>query len=205
MGYWQHIDIEGKKIGYARVSTEDQILDMQIDALTGAGCDPIETDHGISGGVEALRPGLHKALSVLEPGDAFIVFKLDRLGRSVLHLSDLLTRFNKDGIHFVSLSEGINTTTPGGKLVYHIIAAVAEFQRDLIRENTVCGLEAARARGAQLGRPLALNEYQIVEAHRALEQDRASMQAVADRCGVSEITLRRALARMGLSISPECS
>ncbi len=203
MGYWQHIDIEGKKIGYARVSTEEQVLDMQIDALTGAGCDPIETDHGISGGAEALRPGLHRALSVLKPGDAFIVFKLDRLGRSVLHLSDLLTRFNKDGIHFVSLSEGINTTTPGGKLVYHIIAAVAEFQRDLIRENTVCGLEAARARGTQLGRPYALNEYQILEAHRVFAQEQASFEVLAERCGVSKITLKRAFKRMGLSLIVE--
>ena len=170
---------------------------MQLDALNAAGCVQSFRDHGVSG-AKAARPGLDKALGALEAGDALIVFKLDRLGRSVLHLSDLLTHFRNEDIHFVSLSEGINTATPGGKLVYHIFAAVAEFQRDLIRENTVCGMQAARERGAKIGRPYALSECMILEAHRILEQDGLPLDFIADRCGVSEMTLRRSFRRLGL-------
>ncbi len=197
MDAWQLPEITGKRVGYARVSTEDQRLDMQLDALKAAGCSKIFRDQGVSG-AKAARPGLDETLKVLEAGDALIVFKLDRLGRSVLHLADLLTRFRNESIYFVSLSEGINTVTPGGKLVYHIFAAVSEFQRDLIRENTVCGMQAARERGAKIGRPYALTECMILEAHRILEQDGLPLDFIAARCGVSQMTLRRSFRRLGL-------
>jgi len=186
-----------RKVGYARVSTLDQRLDMQLDALNAAGCDEIFTDHGISG-AKAKRPGLDKALAALEPGNALVVFKLCRLGRSVLHLTDLLTRFKNENIHFVSLSEGINTTTPGGKLVYHIFASMAEFQRDLIRENTIHGLQAARDRGQKLGRPYALNEYAILGAHQRIEQEGATTADMARVLNVSHSTMKRAFQRFGL-------
>jgi DNA invertase Pin-like site-specific DNA recombinase len=186
-----------RKIGYARVSTVDQKLDMQLDALNAAGCDEIFTDHGISG-AKAKRPGLDKALAALAPGNALVVFKLCRLGRSVLHLTDLLTRFKNENIHFVSLSEGINTTTPGGKLVFHIFASMAEFQRDLIRENTIHGLQAARDRGQKLGRPFALDEYAILGAHRRIEQEGASIADMARVLNVSHSTMKRAFDRFGL-------
>lgn len=104
-----------RKVGYARVSTAEQKLDMQIDALKAAGCDDIFTDHGVSGG-KASRLGLDRALAVLRPSDQIVVYKLDRLGRSVSHLAELLKRFEREGIHFCALSEGINTTTSGGRL-----------------------------------------------------------------------------------------
>jgi len=189
-----------RKIGYARVSTAEQKLDMQLDALNAAGCDEIYTDHGISG-AKAKRPGLDKALAALAPGNALVVFKLCRLGRSVLHLTDLLTRFKNENIHFVSLSEGINTTTPGGKLIYHIFASMAEFQRDLIRENTIHGLQAARDRGQKLGRPYALDEYAILGAHRRIEQEGASTADMARVLNVSHSTMKRAFERFGLKIA----
>ncbi|MEP2856385.1 MAG: recombinase family protein, partial [Roseibium sp.] len=183
--------------GYARVSTPDQRLDMQLDALNAVACDPVFSDHGLSGGL-AERPGLDKALKALEAGDVLVVFKLDRLGRSVLHLADLLTRFEKEGIHFCSLSEGIDTTTSGGKLVYHLFSAFAEFQRDIIRENTVAGLVAARARGSRLGRPPKLDTWDVLEAHRQIRQDGRSIEEIAERCGVSSSTVSRAIRRVEL-------
>ena len=114
MSVWPLIECPGRKIGYARVSTKDQKLRMQRDALEAVGCDAVFEDHGVSGAKES-RAGLDAMLSKLEPGDSVVVFKLDRLGRSVLHLADLLVKFEQESVHFVSLSEGINTTTPGGK------------------------------------------------------------------------------------------
>lgn len=195
MSVWPHIDCAGRKIGYARVSTQDQKLRMQLDGLKAVGCDLIFEDHGVSG-AKSSRPGLDKMLAELKPGDSVIVFKLDRLGRSVLHLADLLVRFRNENIHFCSMSEGINTTTPGGKLVYHLFSAFAEFQRDIIVENTIEGMNAARRRGKHLGRPYALDEYAIVEAHRCYMQDKTSKKELAARCGVSRITLDRAFHRL---------
>lgn len=185
------------KIGYARVSTAEQRLDMQLDALDAAGCDKIFSDHGVSG-AKAKRPGLDNALATLQPGSALVVYKLCRLGRSVLHLSDLLTRFRNEKIHFVSLSEGINTNTSGGKLVFHIFASMAEFQRDLIRENTIHGLNAAKERGQKLGRPRALDECAVLNAHRKIEQDGASIAEMARGFNVSYSTMKRAIERMGV-------
>ena len=125
-----------------------------------------------------------------------VVFKLDRLGRSVLHLADLLTRFQKDGIHFCSLSKGINTTTPGGKLVYHVFSAVAEFQREIIVENTVQGQNAARRRGKRLGQPPPLDRHAAIEAHRQHCQKGVTNEELATRLSVSPSMLRRAYERI---------
>ncbi|MEP2761182.1 MAG: recombinase family protein [Hyphomicrobiales bacterium] len=182
-------------LGYARVSTDDQRLDMQFDALTRAACTQVYYDHGVSG-AKAARPGLDELLDALQAGDTLVVYKMDRLGRSVLHLADLLTRLDKDGVHFCSLTEGINTATPGGKLVFHIFAAIAEFHRDLIRENTRNGLAAARTRGARLGRPPKLSVEDVVEAHRLLHQEGWSVASLLERFEVSESTLLRGLRRL---------
>lgn len=193
------IEVTARRIGYARVSTQDQKLRMQLDALKAAQCDHIFKDHGISGG-KASRPGLDKALKTLKRGDALVVLKLDRLGRSVQHLSDLLVHLGNDGIHFCSLAEGINTTTPGGKLVYHLFAAFAEFQRDIIRENTVLGLAAARQRGTRVGRPRRLDIEAVLEGHRCVTQFGIPIGAVADRLEVCHATLTRGFKWAGLDL-----
>lgn len=195
MTIWPMIAAPGRKIGYARVSTKDQRLRMQRDGLNTAGCDLIFEDHGVSG-KESSRSGLDAMLAELRAGDTVVVFKLDRRGRSVLHLADLLVRFQKDGIHFCSLSEGINTTTPGGKLVYHLFSAFAEFQRDIIVENTLSGLDAARKRGHRLGRKPVLDMETVMAAHRAIAQDGLSVAEAARRFGADRSTLRRSLERV---------
>lgn len=195
--FFPSIEVTGRRIGYARVSTQDQKLRMQLDALKAAQCDLIFKDHGISGG-KASRPGLDNALKTLKRGDALIVLKLDRLGRSVQHLSDLLVRFGNEGIHFCSLAEGINTTTPGGKLVYHLFAAFAEFQRDIIRESTVLGLAAAKQRGKALGRPPSLSIETILAGHRAVMQQGVPINEVAQLYKVSPTTITRGFKRAGV-------
>lgn len=195
--FFPSVEVTGRRIGYARVSTADQKLRMQLDGLKAAQCDEIFKDHGISGG-KASRPGLDQALKTLRRGDALVVFKLDRLSRSVQHLSDLLVRLGNEGIHFCSLAEGINTTTPGGKLVYHLFAAFAEFQRDVISENTALGLAAARQRGTALGRPPLLSIDVILEGHRAVMQKGDSIREVARRYKVSSTTLTRGFKRAGV-------
>lgn len=188
---WPFIDSTGRMIGYARVSTKDQKLRMQMDALNAVNCDRIFKDHGVSG-AKASRPGLDDMLAELKAGDTVIVFKLDRLGRSVLHLSDLLVRFRDQQIGFVSIAEGINTTTPGGKLVYHLFSAFAEFQRDIIVENTNAGLEAARKRGKGLGRPRLLSADDICAAYEQINCGGQKLSEMASKLGVSRMTLSRA-------------
>lgn len=197
MSVWPQIKSGGRRIGYARVSTADQKLRMQLDALKAVSCDKIFKDHGVSG-AKSSRPGLDKMLSALQPGDTVVVFKLDRLGRSVLHLADLLVHFRNENIEFCSMSEGINTTTPGGKLVYHLFSAFAEFQREIIVENTVAGIEAARRRGKPIGRPRSLDPPTVVLAHEAINRNGVSRRDVVSRLGVSRMTLDRSLKRLGL-------
>ena len=192
---WSKISAPGRRVGYARVSTKDQKLRMQLEALKAIGCNPIFKDHGISG-AKGKRPGLDKALKLLRPGDSLVVFKLDRLGRSVLHLSDLLTRFQNEGIHFCSMSEGINTTTPSGKMIFHVLAAVAEFHRDIIIENTLSGLEAAKASGKRLGPDYKLDIETIAHAHQSVMQNGESIASVARRYGVSRSTIKRGFERL---------
>lgn len=197
--FWPALHGTARRIGYARVSTSEQRMDIQLEALEAVKCDEIFTDHGVSGG-KAERAGLDDLLKTLQRGDVLVVFKLDRLGRSVLHLADLLTRFRREGIHFCSLAEGVNTTTPGGKLVYHVFAAVAEFQRDMISENTALGIAAARARGEQIGRPHKLSACSVVDGHRIIMQQGISISEMARRMDVSHSTLTRAFKRYGLSL-----
>src|SRR5260221_14611943 len=145
------------KIGYVRVSKQEQHEALQIDALKEAGCEKWFLDK-ITGS-KAERKGLDEALAYLRPGDTFIVWKLDRAGRSLTHLIELLKGLKERGIEFVSLTEQIDTTTPGGKLIFHMMGALAEFERDLIRERTNAGLAAARARGHRGGRPKKLKTH----------------------------------------------
>jgi DNA invertase Pin-like site-specific DNA recombinase len=139
------------KIGYVRVSKQEQHEALQIDALKAAGCEKWFVDKMT--GSKAERKGLDEALAYVRPGDTFVVWKLDRAGRSLTHLIELLKGLQERGIEFISLTEQIDTTTPGGKLIFHLMGALAEFERDLIRERTNAGLAAAKARGRVGGRP----------------------------------------------------
>ena len=200
MTLFSMIDAPGRRVGYARVSTKDQKLRMQLDALNTVGCDPVFEDHGVSG-TKTSRAGLDQMLEELREGDTVVVFKLDRLGRSVLHLADMLVQFERDGIHFCSLSEGINTTTPGGKLVYYLFSAFAEFQRDIIAENTIAGLEAAKKRGKRIGRPKTLDDETILEAQLAIQRSGMSVSEAARHLGVNRSTLSRSLFKTMLRTS----
>src|SRR5512146_329660 len=164
-------------IGYARVSTLEQTLALQQDALTQAGCERLFTD--TASGSRADRPGLAEALAFARPGDTLVVWRLDRLGRSLRHLIDTVGALQERGIGLKSLQEQIDTTTSGGKLVFHVFGALAEFERDLIRERTQAGLLAARARGRRGGRPKALDPRKVQIA-RALYHDKSN--SVADIC-----------------------
>jgi DNA invertase Pin-like site-specific DNA recombinase len=146
-------------IGYARVSTHDQTLNLQQDALTKAGCNKIFTD--TASGAKTERIGLDEALSYVRNGDTLVVWRLDRLGRSLPHLITTMTSLEERGIGFKSLTENIDTTTSGGKLIFHIFGALAEFERNLIRERTKAGLTAARERGRKGGRPKSLTDRQL--------------------------------------------
>ena len=146
-------------IGYARVSTHDQNLDLQKDALTKIGCSRIYEEH--ASGAITDRPELKAAMDYLREGDTLVVWKLDRLGRSTQHLLQTVTLLESKGIAFRSLQENIDTTTSSGKLIFHIFASLAEFERDIIRERTQAGLSAARARGRIGGRPAKLTPEQI--------------------------------------------
>src|SRR5919199_5938315 len=159
-------------IGYARVSTDEQNLDLQLSALNQAGCEQIYTDK--VSGTKATRPGLDNAFSHLRSGDTFVVWRLDRLGRSLRHLIDTVTDFEERGIGFKSLTESIDTTTSGGRLVFNIFGALAEFEREIIRERTKAGLTAARARGKTGGRSKVLTEKQVeMLRHLATDKDRS--------------------------------
>jgi DNA invertase Pin-like site-specific DNA recombinase len=173
-------------IGYARVSTADQTLALQQDALTKAGCEKIFTDT-VSGSV-AERPGLTEALTFVRSGDALVVWRLDRLGRSLHHLIETVNSLKERGIHFRSLQEQFDTSTSGGKLVFHMFGVLAEFERDLIRERTQAGLAAARARGKVGGRPKAdgLNTPQKVQIAKNLYKDQNN--SVADICQTLRIS-----------------
>jgi DNA invertase Pin-like site-specific DNA recombinase len=138
-------------IGYARISTDEQTLNLQLDALKAAGCYQIFTDR--VSGAKAERPGLTNALGHLRQGDTLVVWRLDRLGRSLPHLIETVTALADRGVGFKSLTESIDTTNTGGRLIFHIFGALAEFERDLIRERTQAGLKAARARGRKGGHP----------------------------------------------------
>lgn len=178
-----------KIYGYARVSTQDQNLDLQLAALKQAHCDHIYTDHGVSGAA-LRRPGLERLLKKLKPEDTLVVWRLDRLGRSLHYLITTIENLQLRNIHFVSLQEDINTSTPSGKLMFHIMAVLAEFERNLISERTRAGIAAARASGKPFGKPRALSLEQQQEALQALA-DQVPLKDVAQAYSVSPRTIQR--------------
>ncbi len=202
MPYLPDIPGAGRRVGYARVSTSDQKLEMQLDLLRQAGCAPVFQDHGISG-AKGSRPGLDAMLRTISSGDTLIVYRLDRLGRSVLHLADLLVRFERQGVHFVSLTEGIDTTTPGGRMVFHIFSAVAEFQRGIIVENTLAGLQAARRKGRRLGRRPKLSARDVADAVRQIASGSRTPQDIAARHHIHPRTLKRAIGKAPAAMPPD--
>ena len=175
------------KIGYARVSTTEQNLDLQRDALNAAGCGKVIEDTA-SGG-KAQRAGLDRVREMLRKGDVLVVWRLDRLGRSLRHLIDLMTELEGQGIGFQSVTEAIDTTTPGGKLVFHIFGALAEFERNLIRERTHAGLEAARARGKKGGRLKKLDDRKRALAVDLYKQKKHSIGEICRTVGITKPTL----------------
>jgi DNA invertase Pin-like site-specific DNA recombinase len=178
-------------IGYARVSTLDQTLDLQQDALTAAGCEQLYTD--TASGASTDRPGLTLALAHLRAGDTLIVWRLDRLGRSLAHLIDTIRDLQERGVGFRSLQEQIDTTTSGGKLIFHVFGALAEFERDLIRERTHAGLAAARARGRLFGRPKVLTPQQVKQLRSLAQDDRNTVAEICQTLGISKATYYRYL------------
>ena len=182
------------KIGYARVSTDDQNLDLQMDALTKAGCERIFTDQGVSG-ITVEREGLSQAIAAVGKGDVLVVWKLDRLGRSLSFLIDLIEKLRNDGAGFESVADGIDTTTAGGKLVFHIMGALAEFERSLISERSKAGMQAARRRGKHIGRPHKLSREQIDHAALMIQEERETVSGMAGLLNVDRTTLYRALNR----------
>ena len=177
-------------IGYARVSTHDQTLNLQQDALQKAGCNKIFTD--TASGTKAERKGLDEALAYVRPGDTLVVWRLDRLGRSLPHLITTMTGLEERGIGFKSLTENIDTTTSGGKLIFHIFGALAEFERNLIRERTTAGLMAARARGRTGGRPKVLTGKKLSIA-QDLYDKRHPIAEICQTLKISKATLYRSI------------
>ncbi len=175
-------------IGYARVSTQDQNLDLQIDALTKAGCKKVFDDK-ISGS-RAERPGLAKALEMLREGDTLTVWKLDRLGRSVKNLVDLVGELHKQGVQFKSLTDAIDTGTPSGRFFFHVMASLAEMERELTVERTRAGLEVARQLGRKGGRKRQMTDSKIESAKKLLANG-VPPRDVAKNLGVSVPTLYR--------------
>ena len=182
------------KLGYARVSTDDQSLDLQLDALRQAGCEKIYQER--ASGSRDDRPQLAALLAALQPGDSVVVWKLDRLGRSTRHLIDLVNQFQQQQVDFVCLTLGVDTSTSMGRLVFTIFAGFAEFERELIRERTNAGLAAARARGRQGGRRPGLTPEQQKKARAArMLYDARQLRAeeIAEQLGISRSTLYKYL------------
>lgn len=186
--------IPAVRIGYARVSTDDQNLAGQLDQLERAGCAPIYSEH--ASGSKDDRPELAQALKALRAGDSLVVCRLDRLGRSLPHLVATVDELARRGIGFESLAERIDTTSAGGTLIFHIFASLAQFERQLISERTKAGLAAGRARGRMGGRLPALTLKQVREAKRLLEDPQATVTDVAKTYGVSRATLYKGLRQL---------
>jgi DNA invertase Pin-like site-specific DNA recombinase len=178
-------------VGYARVSTPDQSLDAQTDLLTAAGCERVFSEK-VSGKL-ATRPEWDKALDYARKGDVLVVTKLDRIGRSVHHLVEVVQYLREHGIGLRVLQQAIDTTTPGGMLVFHVFAAVAEFERELIVERTRDGLAAARARGRKGGRPAKMTASKLAIARQMYDSREHKMADIAAVVGVSRATLYRHL------------
>jgi len=179
----------------ARVSTTDQQPHLQVDALAAAGCYRVFTE--TASGARTDRPALEQVLDQLRPGDTLVVWKLDRLGRSLRHLVETMTGLAERGIGFRIVQESIDTTTPGGKLVFHVFAALAEFERDLVRERTSAGLAAARARGRRGGRPSVLTGHKLQVAREMYASKQYTVATIAKTLGVSRASIYRHLAKPG--------
>ena len=174
-------------IGYARVSTDDQNLNLQRDALNQAGCDQIFEDQ--LSGAKAERPGLYEALKYARSGDTLVVWRLDRLSRSLKDLIEMVTRLESNGVGLKSLQETIDTTSSSGKLIFHIFGALAEFERNLIRERTQAGLRAARARGRKGGRPKSLSKDKQLLAVKLYDEKQHTVNQICEMMGISKPTL----------------
>jgi len=183
----------GELLGYARVSSAEQNAELQADALAAAGCWRVFTDSA-SGALDR-RPELDRLLEQLRPGDTLVVWRLDRLGRSLRHLLDVVTDLSERGVGFRSLTESIDTTTSGGRLIFHVFGALAEFEREIIRERTLAGLAAARARGRKGGRPALMTPDKVKAARRMYDQRDMTVAEIGAVLGVSRGTVYRALGR----------
>jgi DNA invertase Pin-like site-specific DNA recombinase len=177
------------RIGYARVSTDDQNLDLQRDALSKAGCAPIYEEKVSGKGTGSERPEWVQCLKAVRSGDTLVLWRLDRLGRSLSDLVHIVGELEQRGVGFESLTEKIETSSAAGKLIFHVFASLAEFERNLIRERTRAGLEAARARGRIGGRTRKLDEKQIREIRAMLRDPQVNVSDVAKRYGVSRTTV----------------
>lgn len=177
------------KLGYARISTTEHSVDMQLDALSKAGCEEIYREKSSSRNFD--RKELKACLKALREGDQLIVWKLDRLGGSVKHLIETVEDLNKRGVEFVSLTEQIDTSSSGGKLIFNIFASIAEFERNIISERTKEGLAAARKRGRKGGRPKKLDKEKIKLARTMLADPDVTVTEVAKHFGVGRNTLYR--------------
>jgi DNA invertase Pin-like site-specific DNA recombinase len=180
------------KIGYARVSTQDQNLDLQIDALKRSGCDKIFTDR--VSGAKFDRPGLNEALSHLRSGDTLVVWRLDRLGRKLKELIETVDKLGGQGIEFESITEKLDTSSPGGRMIFQVMGAMAEFERNIIRERTTAGLAAARARGRNGGRPKALSPEDIIKARKMYDSSALTVQEICDQFRCSRSAFYRQVA-----------
>jgi DNA invertase Pin-like site-specific DNA recombinase len=184
------------RVGYARVSTLDQSPDLQLQALTAAGCEKVYGEK--ASGDRADRPELKRVLDdVLRAGDTLVVWKLDRLARSLKQLIITAEDLQSRNIGLVSLTENLDTTTPGGRLVFHVFGAIAEFEKALLKERTMAGLVAARRKGRKGGRPLALTAQDIAAARGLMQADTLLVRDVARRMGISVATLYRRVGKRG--------
>jgi len=174
-------------IGYARVSTADQDLSVQIEALKQAGCERIYSDK--ASGAKTDRPGFLQALDYMREGDLLVVWRLDRLGRSLIHLIDTMALLEDRGIGFRSLKESMDTSTSGGRMIFRIFGAFAQFERDLIKERTLAGLQTARTQGRRGGRPKALNDDQIQLAYKLYDDRDHTVKQICEILGISKPTL----------------
>ena len=188
-------------VGYARVSTKDQTVDLQVDALTQAGCTKVYTE--VISGARAERPVLEQLLETLRAGDVLVIWKLDRLGRSLTHLLAIVTDLITRQIGLKSLNDPIDTTTPQGRLIFNLFASLAEFEREVMRERTQAGLSAARARGRLGGRPKGIPHKAEATAYAAetlYREGRLSAQDIADKLHISKTTLYAYLRARGVPI-----
>lgn len=189
------------KVGYARVSTQDQNLSLQLDALKIAGCDKVYQEK--VSGAAAERPELSKLLELVREGDTLVIWKLDRLGRSMAHLIQLVTDLEQRHVGLVSLNDPVDTTTAQGRLVFRIFASLAEFEREVIRERTLAGLASARRRGQLLGRPKGLSkaaEQKARIAESLYKEEKYSVETIAKELTISKTTLYKYLRQRGVQI-----